>query len=65
MYKVETIVVNDGLVKEAYAKVASKLEDALNAGAKKGWKLHSWQESSTLVKDKGYNIVIVWEVDKK
>ena len=64
MYKVETLIVNGGLFKDAYDKAPSKLEDKLNEGAKKGWKLHSFQESVALVQNKGLAFIIVWEVNK-
>lgn len=64
MFKVESITVKGGPLKDAYSKVGGELEKALNLGVKKGWKLHSWQQSALDEKDNDVTVVIVWEVGK-
>ena len=65
MYRVETISVNGGLILDAHERAAGKLEEKLNAGAKKGWKLHSVQESNFMSKEKGMYYLIIWEIEEK
>lgn len=62
MYKVETLIVNGGLFKDAYDLAPKKLEEKLNEGFGRGWRLHSFQESVALVQNKGLAFIIIWEV---
>ena len=52
-----------GLFKDAYQRIADELEEKLNEGVAKGWKLHSIQQDVSLA-EKGLSMLIVWEVDK-
>ena len=62
MYKVEQFTKKGGLFKDAYQRIASELEEKLNEGAKKGWKLFSIQQDVSLA-DKGLSMLIIWEID--
>lgn len=62
MYKVETLIVNGGLFKDAYDKAPAKLEEKLNEGYKKCWRLHSFQKSVALVQNEGLAFIIVQKV---
>ena len=61
MYHVESIEVNRGMFKDAYARIPERLESALNEGCRKGWKLQDWKFASS-PSDPDLNIIIVWEV---
>ena len=64
MYKVEQFTKKGGLFKDAYQLIAKELEDKLNEGASKGWKLHSIQQDVSL-SEKGLSMLIVWEIPGK
>lgn len=59
-YYVENAVIKAGLITDAQDLIPKKVQPLLDAGAKKGWKLHTLTPT---VSAKGINIVLVWEIN--
>lgn len=60
-YIIETTFVKRGMFKDADDNIVKGIQPILDAGANKGYKLHTLTETSN-AKDKGFSYMIVWEV---
>ena len=60
-YKVINETVKAGFFSDAQDKIEKKIQPLLDAGTKKGWKLHSFNSTDTT---KGINLVFIWEIEQ-
>ena len=58
-YKIETVVIKSSMLSDAQDRIAKEIQPLLDAGVKKGWRLHTFQPTASA---KGINICLVWEV---
>jgi hypothetical protein len=58
-YKIETMVIKASLFSDAQNRIAKEIQPLLDAGVKKGWRLHTFQPTESA---KGINICLIWEV---
>lgn len=58
-YKIENIVIKGGMLSEAQDRIPKMVQPHLDAGVKKGWKLHTFTPTESA---KGINICLIWEV---
>ncbi len=58
-YKIETMVIKASFFSDVQNRIAKEIQPLLDAGAKRGWKLHTFQPTEST---KGINICLIWEI---